>query len=248
YKRILRFPSVRASKLRLNITDAKACPAISNIGIYNAPLFLSTPAITRNQAGIVTISSNDIGPIFYYTLNGSQPSAKAIAYTGPFMADGKMEIKAIAYDPATGKTGPVGTEMFGVSKKNWKILGSANEKANAIFDGNPESAWQTEEEKNKPAELVIDLGSSYRLKGFKYLPDANRWSSGTITQYKFYVSADGVEWTLANEGEFSNIKNNPVWQTKKFAPISARYIKLQALKNAEGNYLARYAEIDIIAE
>jgi alpha-L-fucosidase len=248
YKRILRFPSVRASKLRLNITDAKACPTISNIGIYNAPLFLSTPVITRNQTGLVTISSNDVGPNFYYTLNGSQPSAKAIPYTGPFMADGKLEIKAIAYDPATAKYGPVGAEIFGISKKQWTIVGATDVKANAIFDGNPESAWQIEGQKDKPAELVIDLGDYYTLAGFKYLPDANRWSAGTISHFKFYTSPDGVLWTLAHEGEFSNIKNNPVWQTKTFAPVNARFIKLQALKNAEGTNDARYAEIDIITE
>ncbi len=36
-KRILRFPNITASKLRLNIVDAKACPVISNIGVFNAP-------------------------------------------------------------------------------------------------------------------------------------------------------------------------------------------------------------------
>ena len=40
YKRILRFPTVTATRLRLNITDSKSCPVISNIGIYNAPQIL----------------------------------------------------------------------------------------------------------------------------------------------------------------------------------------------------------------
>ena len=39
YKRILRFPSVKATKVRFTITDSKSCPVISNIGIYNAPVF-----------------------------------------------------------------------------------------------------------------------------------------------------------------------------------------------------------------
>jgi alpha-L-fucosidase len=37
YKRILRFPRVTATKLRFNITSSKACPVISNVGIFNAP-------------------------------------------------------------------------------------------------------------------------------------------------------------------------------------------------------------------
>ncbi|MBN1132372.1 MAG: alpha-L-fucosidase [Bacteroidales bacterium] len=45
YKRILCFPSVEASKLRLNITDSKSCPIISNIGIFNAPQILDPPLV-----------------------------------------------------------------------------------------------------------------------------------------------------------------------------------------------------------
>jgi alpha-L-fucosidase len=37
YKRILRFPDVTTSKLRLNILSAKGCPVISEIEIFNAP-------------------------------------------------------------------------------------------------------------------------------------------------------------------------------------------------------------------
>jgi len=61
-----------------------------------------------------------------------------------------------------------------------------------------------------------------------------------------YVSADNNEWKLANEGEFSNIKNNPLWQVKKFAPVKAHYIKLRALKNTEDNDNIGYAEVDVI--
>jgi len=34
YKRILKFDPVETSKIRVNITDAKACPVISNIELY----------------------------------------------------------------------------------------------------------------------------------------------------------------------------------------------------------------------
>ena len=37
YKRILRFPKVRTRKLRFVIEDAKACPTITNIEIFDAP-------------------------------------------------------------------------------------------------------------------------------------------------------------------------------------------------------------------
>jgi alpha-L-fucosidase len=51
---------------------------------------------------------------------------------------------------------------------------------------------------------------------------------------------------MVSEGEFSNIKNNPLWQIKVFAPEKARFIKFRALSNAEGNDNTGYAEIDVI--
>jgi hypothetical protein len=39
-----------------------------------------------------------------------------------------------------------------------------------------------------PIDLVIDLGIKQNLSGFKYLPDQNRWRSGIITTFQFYVS------------------------------------------------------------
>lgn len=246
YKRIIRFPSVQATKVRFTITDSKSSPVISNIGIYNAPVFLNTPSIVREQSGKVSITTNDIGPIFYYTLYGTEPSVKSNLYTAPFVADGKIEIKAIAYDPASGKSSPVGSEKFDISRKDWKIIGINDGNASKILDGNTTTVWHQNGDKKMPIDLVIDLGNKYNVTGFKYLPDQNKWSSGIITNYQFYVSEDNVEWKLVSEGEFSNIKNNPVWQIKTFSPVNARYIKLQALKNTSNDNVAGYAEMNMI--
>lgn len=247
YKRILRFPAVEATQVRFNIADSKCNPVISTIGIFNAPVFLYAPVILRNQAGMVSISANDIGPIFYYTLDGSEPTSKSIKYTEPFMAGGKVTVKAISFDPSSGKSSSVAQEKFDISKKQWRILGSSDAKATAVFDGEPSSVWHQRDQK-MPIDLVIDLGANYKLSGFKYLPDQNKWSSGIITAYEFYVSDDGENWTLADKGEFSNIKNNPLMQTKNFAPVMARYIKLRALKNTSDDDVAGYAEIFVITE
>lgn len=87
------------------------------------------------------------------------------------------------------------------------------------------------------------------LTGFKYLPhDDTMWNPGLITRYEFYVSLDNVEWKLMSQGEFSNIKNNPVVQVKNFAAEKARYIKLRALQNTSANNRVGYAEIDVIIQ
>lgn len=246
HKRIVRFPGITATKVRLNIAEAKACPLISNVGVYRAPVFLGAPSITRDQAGRVTLTTNDVGPVFFYTLDGSEPTTRSAAYTGPFSADGTVEVRAIAHDPESGKNSPVAREVFGLSKKDWKLVGVADDKATAVLDGDPATAWHQGDNRPLPIDLVIDLGSEHVLTGFKYLPDQNRWSSGLITQYAFYVSTDGTTWEQVAEGEFSNIRNNPVWQLRTFDARPARYVKLRARANTDGNSRIGYAEVDVI--
>lgn len=246
YKRILRFPGVTATKVRLNITDSKANPLISNIGIYNAPIILNPPAIHRNQAGDISISADDVGPIFFYTTDGGKPSIHSSKYAGPVSTSGKIEVKAIAYDPSTGKMSPVARENFDIPRKSWKIIGTEDSKAYALLDGDPTTVWHPNHDLKLPIDLAIDLGSEYSVSGFKYFPDQGMWGPGIITHYEFYASKDNKKWQLVNSGEFSNIKNNPVWQIKNFSPTTARYIKLRALKNTEGNNNVGYAELDVI--
>lgn len=246
YKRILRFPSVRATQLRLTITDSKSCPLLSNVGIYNAPSFLNAPLIIRNQSGEVSIATDDIGPLFYYTLDGSEPTPQSTKYDGPVQTEGKVTVKAIAYDPGTRKSSLARTEEFDICRKEWKIVGINDEKSQEILDGNTATTWHQSRDKKMPVDLIIDLGKEQNLCGFRYFPDQGMWGPGIITHYQLSVSADNTAWTLVSEGEFSNIKNNPLWQIKKFAPVKARYIKFTALKNTEGNDTTGYAEVDVL--
>jgi len=246
YKRILRFPSVKATQVRFNITDSKSCPVISNIGIYDAPQILTSPSILRNQSGEISIIPADEESVIYYTMDGSVPTPKSKKYTGPFQTEGKLEVSAIAYEPASGKSSPVCNEKFDLPRTDWKIVGADDEKAYAILDGNPATAWHQNKDKKLPIDLVIDLGKELNICGFRYFPDQTLWGPGIITHYQFYVSNDNVEWKLVDQGEFSNIKNNPLWQIKKFESEKARYIKLAALNNTEGNDNIGYAEVDVI--
>ncbi|HSC39030.1 MAG TPA: discoidin domain-containing protein, partial [Chitinophagaceae bacterium] len=247
YKRILRFPAVKATKVRLNITDAKSCPLISNIGIYNAPQILDPPSVVRNQSGEIRITPVDPESIVYYTIDGSVPNSKSRKYTGPFQTGGKVEVRAIAYDPASGKSGPEYREKFDISRKDWKIVGVDDKKANAIVDGNSSTAWHQGSDKKMPVDLIIDLGKEENLVGFRYLPDQGR-GDGAITNYRFFVSKDNIAWEQADEGEFPNIKNNPLWQSRNFPPVKARYIKLRALRNVYGNDDTGYAEVDVVTD
>jgi alpha-L-fucosidase len=246
YQRILRFPTVKATQVRFNIIDSKACSVISNIGIYNAPQILTAPSIIRNQSGEIKIIPADAESVVYYTLNGSVPTPASKKYNGTFQTQGKLDVKVIAYDPASHKSSPVTHEKFDISRKDWKIIGVEDEKVYAVIDGDMNSAWRQPKGTKLPVDLVIDLGKEENLCGFKYYPEQNLWEPSIITNYRFYVSTDNKAWKLVDEGEFSNIKNNPLLQIKRFASEKARYIKLQALKNSEANDNIGYAEVDVV--
>ncbi|WP_303919291.1 alpha-L-fucosidase [Draconibacterium sediminis] len=246
YKRILCFPTVKATKLRLNITDSKACPLISNIGVYDAPQILTPPTIIRDQSGTVSIIPADTESEIYYTLDGTTPDSNSTKYKEPIQTEGKIKVSAIAFEASSGKSSTATTEEFDLSRKNWKIISTDDEKAYAILDGNQATAWHQPRQTKLPSDLVIDLGDDLELTGFRYFPDQTLWGPGIITDYQFFVSSDNKKWKLVSEGEFSNIKNNPLWQAKNFEPAKARYIKLRALKNTEGNNNIGYAEFNII--
>jgi len=247
YKRILLFPAVTATQLRFTITGAKGCPLISNIGVYNAAPVLMAPEIIRDQSGTVYIRSADKESVIYYTLDGSQPAMEAKRYEGPVQTDGKVNVKAIVYDPISKKSSAVAGEKFDISRKDWKISGINDDKVNRVIDGDPATAWYQENDKKLPADIDIDIdmGKTENVSGFKYLPGQGR-TEGIITHYQFYVSEDNKEWKIADEGEFPNIKNNPLWQVKEFKPVKARYIRLRALRNTQQNDAAGYAELNVI--
>lgn len=249
YKRILRFNTVKATKVRVNITGAKSCPLISTIGIYNAPQILAPPAVIREQSGDIKITPADLESKVFYTLDGSTPTTTSFAYTGPVKTqEGKVVVKCIAYDAATKTNSVVTEEKFDISRKAWKIIGTNDEKAANIIDGNTATDWYQDKKLSMPVDLVIDLGKEENVSGFKYLPDQNWWASGIITNYSFFVSQNGNDWKQIDTGEFANIKNNPLWQSKTFAPVKARYVKLQALRNTKDDNLVGYAEVDIITQ
>ncbi|MES2797970.1 MAG: alpha-L-fucosidase, partial [Bacteroidota bacterium] len=123
YKRILRFATVDATKLRLNILDSKSCPLISNIEVYKAPIVLTPPTIIRDKEGLVNFQSGDKESEIYYTLDGSNPAAKSAKYTSAVnTTEGKVEIKAISYNPFTKQSSIASEEKFDISRKNWKIV------------------------------------------------------------------------------------------------------------------------------
>ncbi|CAD0005461.1 alpha-L-fucosidase [Flavobacterium salmonis] len=251
YKRILRIERVKASALRINITDSKANIVISNIQAYNAPTYVRMPEIIRDKNGNVTIKSEDGNPV-YYSIDGKNPTRKSILYKGTFQYKNAGQIKAVAINTQENVSSAVKTAKFGVSKENWKIVTASSgdlKQADRIIDGNPNTDWSFGNDSNKlPQEITIDMGGVLSLKGFTYLPQQVGNNLNLISNYEFYSSMDNVKWTLQSQGEFSNIKHNPIEQIKTFKKTKARYIRFVAKSAVGKGETVSIAEINIIEQ
>ena len=94
--------------------------------------------------------------------------------------------------------------------------------------------------------IMIDLEGTKRVKGFRYLPPQGQGAKGIITRYSFWAMMDG-EWKRISEGEFSNIVNNPIWQSVSIAPINATLLRIDA-ESLNAGKRAEYEDIEIIME
>jgi alpha-L-fucosidase len=239
YKRILRLPDVTATAVRLIITDAKACPTISNIEIYNAPKLLVPPVISRNQESFVNITVPEEGVDIYYTTDGSSPTSAPKKFEAPFLQYDPAIIQAISVSGENQSE--VSKINLDVSSTLWEIL-EEDEKAQNIFDGDPKTFWT-----DNNNEFIIDLGEEISLTGFTYLPMQNRWISGFIKDYEFYISTDNKTWELASKGEFGNILNSPILQRVNIEKKTAKFIKFRASKTVDGNP-ASIAEFGVLTQ
>ena len=147
---------------------------------------------------------------------------------------------------------PAGAPPEVAQKIGWKIVSASyeapgGEAAHAI-DGNPNTIWHTygpDGEHHLPQWFIVDMGKLKTIKGFTYLPRQDHTFHGMVDQYVFCVSTDGKQWQQAAQGEFGNLRANPIEQTVPFAPVQARYFKFIATHALEMNHAA-VAEIGVV--
>jgi len=77
------------------------------------------------------------------------------------------------------------------------------------------------------------------------LPRQDNCLHGMVDQYTFQVSTDGENWTMASEGEFGNLRANPVEHSVSFPPVKTRYFKFIAKHAIEMKH-ATVAEIGVV--
>ena len=154
HRRIICFPTIKATKIRFTIIDAKAAPIIKKLGVYLAP-----------------------------ELTADIPNS------------GEKKSSSLHY-------------FFSM-----------------------------------PMQMMIDWDTEQTLTTFRYLPPQDT-KAGIVTHYTLWGSTDWANWTKLASGEFSNIVNNPIWQTIKFPATKVRILKFDADRLAEGERMG-YGDIEI---
>ena len=118
--------------------------------------------------------------------------------------------------------------------------------ANAV-DGDPNTIWHTQYQDSAapcPHEIVIELIPPTTIKGFTYLPRQDDSVNGTIKDYEFYASDDGIDFGQpVSHGTFQNDKEK---KTVTFAPKPCRFVKLKALSEVNDEAWTSAAEIAVV--
>ena len=86
-----------------------------------------------------------------------------------------------------------------------------NGRATNAFDDSSSTIWHTKYTGTTdphPHEIQVDMGATYNLTGFRYLPRQDKDDHGMVAHYQFYASTDRTSWgTAVASGTFNSDRN-----------------------------------------
>ena len=94
--------------------------------------------------------------------------------------------------------------------------------------------------------MFINLPQEQTVTAFRYLPPQDS-RDGIVTHYRISATTDWNHWETLGEGEFSNIVNNPIWQTVNCRPTRAKVIRMEGIRLAQGDRMA-YSDVEVISD
>lgn len=259
FRRLLRTAPITGTAFRVRITKQRGPASIKDFGLYLRPTLMQAPTIIRNKNGAIAITAGQLA--VRYTIDGSAVTATSPLYSEPFALPMGGTVRARATASNDSNTVVLGTATetsasFGLSPIGWTIVACSSEQggdepASNAIDGNPNTLWHTRYQPDTPSHphyLTIDLGKTHTLTGFFYQPRTTG-NNGTIADYEFHGSHDGVQWTELAKGTFGNIGNNPTARTVPFekAAQNTRFVRFTALREVEGRAWASVGELSVLA-
>jgi alpha-L-fucosidase len=251
-KRLLRLLApVTTDRVRIRITHSRLEPTLAEVGLFKQALPGAPEIGERTRDGRVSITHPHPRPIVY-TLDGTEPTAASPVYHEPLFLPRGGIVKA-AVLTADGSPGlSAGRSFVGLAPTGWKIVsgsGTGEATAAAAIDADPHTCWEerTAPEGGKRPDLTVDMGRVERIAGLVYQPRGDWNFKGVVDRCRFETSRDGVTWTTqVQDHQFANIRNNPIQQTVRFAPVEARFFRFIPLHDAGDNGWVGAAEITVL--
>lgn len=109
-----------------------------------------------------------------------------------------------------------------------------------MFDGNGYTTFYLPKGKQ---EIEVQLSAEMPVAGFRYVPNQGRDAGGHISNYQLFVNNKKVA-----EGEFSNIKHNPIEQEIRFPAVKGDKIRFVATRIVDNQPQAGIGEFSVITE
>ena len=238
----------------------------------------------NTSQGTVTLSAAAPSSGAVVSLSSANPSAVTVPASVSVPAGAMNASFVLSTNSVKATTSVVSTASYGggtasavlnvqspsagtaIPQSGWKLLSvdsqettCGNYAAVNSFDGNPATFWHTQicpSTPGVPHNIQINLGTTYSIGGFTYLPRQDGCSHGWISQYQFYVSLDGVNWgSPVSSGtlNYGTAKTGcpgasvpPAIQVL-FPATSARYVQLRALSEITGGPYISMAELNVLA-
>jgi hypothetical protein len=157
------------------------------------------------------------------------------------------EVSTIPSAPPSPASGVIPQAQLTIAFVDSEELAGEDGDATNAIDGEVDTFWLTEwsyQEPPHPHTIVIGLGGTYLVEGFRYVPRQDGSLHGTITEYQFYVSEDGRDWgEPVARGIFAGGRTET---TVMFPGTVGRFVSLMALSEIDGNPWTSAAEINIL--
>jgi len=97
-----------------------------------------------------------------------------------------------------------GVDGNSLSRSKWKLryadseeVASENNSADRVYDNQESTFWHTDYSSSKPGyphQLVIDLGETVKIKGFRCLTRTDQSDNGMIKDYQFFAKKEGFKF------------------------------------------------------
>jgi arylsulfatase A-like enzyme len=127
---------------------------------------------------------------------------------------------------------------------------SNNRKAIFTIDGRPDTIWHSSWSdglSKHPHELVIDLGATYHVSGFRYLARQDGGWNGAFAKTEFSVGNSPTDFG-SPAATVTFTKDRKVQSARCGKPTRGRYVKVRVLSEVNGEAWGSAADIGVIGK